>query len=380
MKPTLLSACTLALLLLLPACSAADLTANQGTDTQGLTEEEVAFIDSLFVAYTGAAPGAAVMIARGDDLVFCKGYGLADLDTQRPTDCDTTFRVGSVSKQFTAMAILRLVDAGRLRLSDSIVDLLPGFPESRRAVTVFTLLTHQSGLPSYGPITTGAADRSVSDADVVRYLQSRNDAYFPAGTDFRYSNAAYAVLAEIVAARAGMPFAAYMQEAIFTPAGMPASTMLLEEVAPAVRAMGYAVTADGFALNDQSAASAIQGDGSVHTSARDYYHWHRALSDERIVSPDRHQEAYRAQIGTGGGYGFGWRVATSGSSSFVGHAGSTAGFLSYVARIPASGIAVAIFTNRRGTDFSTGDLQVRAEALLSLATDGAHPMPPPDAF
>lgn len=354
---------------------------NDNQTISHLPTPEVELIDSLFKDFQGEVPGASVMIARGGSLLFCKGYGLANLETGQAADCDTSYRVGSVSKQFTAMAILKLVDQGAIDLSDSIVDLVPGFPESRRDITVLHLLTHQSGLPDYGPLTRGAADMSLSDADVVAFLQSTDEANFPAGTEYRYSNAAYALLAEIVAARSTQSFSDFMELIVFDPLGMTSTTLYADRVRSDIRAMGYTYTEAGFVLTDQSAASAIQGDGSIYTSARDFFQWHLALVNESIVSPKLHQMAYQAQEGTSGQYGLGWSIPESPPIDFVRHGGSTAGFLSFVARIPSADITVAIFTNRGWSNEAPMiDLAVRVEALLSIASKGALPMPPKDAF
>ncbi len=351
-------------------------------EVKALSAQDEAFVDALFADFVGDRPGTAVMIAKGNDLLLCKAYGLADMGKKTPVTCQTNFRVGSVSKQFTAMAILQLVGRGTLKLDSKLTDIFPDFPEYGEVVTVFHLLTHQSGLPGYGPLGDRTKGKQLSDHDVLSYLKTLDALEFPPSTRFQYSNSAYAVLAEIVAAKAGVPFEDYMDREIFSVAGMQATQHFDPNQEIPNRAFGYEVKEDSIRWNDQSVASAIKGDGSIYTSPRDYFHWHLALNNEALVSPQMHAAAYTAQKGTDSKYGFGWYMPEKSSMAFVQHGGSTAGFLTYTARIPERKITVAIFTNRGRVD--TGlpgqDLAIRAEALLSIATNREFPMPPVEEF
>ncbi len=341
----------------------------------GFSAADRAMIDAMFDLQPGDPPGVAVMVARGDELLFCEGYGIADAETGAPVDCDTVFRIGSVSKQVTALAALQLVEAGRLGLDDPITTHLPQIPDSRSGITVRQLLTHRSGLPGYDPITENALDMSVSDADVVDYVAAANTAYFLPGEGWGYSNTGYAVLAEIVAAASGEPYGDYVQRHIFAPAGMAASTLRAGEVAPANRAYGHAFTAGEYSRRDQSAASAVMGDGSVHASARDWFTWHRAWLSDSLLGSALQAEAMTPQEGTDGIYGYGW-FPVGGEHPYVRHGGGTAGFMAFTARLPDEGITVAIFANLQptGTD-ADYNLLLRSEILMSLASNGNFPLP-----
>ena len=357
------------------ACSAALGQAGQtATAVDGLDAADLRLIDSLFASFEGDRPGAAVMIAKSDELLFSKGYGTANRESGTKVTASTRFRIGSVSKQFTAMAILKLVEREELSLTDRLTGIFPDFPTYGQKITVHHLLTHQSGLPDYGPLAARAGDRQLLDADILKFLESTKSPEFQPGTQFSYSNSAYAVLAEIVRKTSGVPFAEFMRHNLFAPAGMASTQLVAPDINAENRAVGYMVATDETRVRDQSTSSAIQGDGSVYTSVNDYFQWHRALNKYTIVGEATYRTAYQPQPGTHDQYGFGWFIGDD--RRIVQHGGATAGFSSYVARMPKDEITVAIFANRDPSSSELVNLAIRCQVLLSLASDGAIPMPP----
>lgn len=361
-------AASFALALSLAACATPQ-------EEAALTAEDRALIDAMFDLQPGDPPGIAVMVARGDQLLFCEGYGIADVETGAPVDCDTVFRIGSVSKQVTATAALQLVEAGTIRLDDPITEYLPQVPDMRSGITVRHLLTHRSGLPGYDQIAENAPAMSVTDADVVDYVANANTAYFLPGEGWGYSNTGYAVLAEVVAAASGEPYGDYVDRHIFGPAGMIHSTLHADAVDPEQRAYGHAFIGGDYVRRDQGASSAVMGDGSVHTSARDWFDWHRAWLSGALLGEELQRETMTAQAGTDGIYGFGW-FPVGGDHPYVRHGGGTAGFMAFTARLPEEEITVAIFANLQptGTD-EDYNLRLRSEVLMSLASNGNFPLP-----
>lgn len=330
---------TLALLVLL-AMSAGCASPDPATRAEALLAE---------YARPGA-PGASVLILKEGRILYRKAFGLANLEDAEPATPATNYRLASVTKQFTAMAILLLVDEGRLSLDDRLSDLLPGFPLYAGDVSIHHLLTHRSGLIDYEDIIPPETAVPLKDADVVRLLQDQDSTYFAPGTAFRYSNSGYAVLAEIVAAVSGRSFAAFLHDRIFLPLGMT-GTVAFEEGISTVphRAFGYAEREGAFVRHDQSLTSAVLGDGGVYASIDDLAAWYRALDDGRLVRPGLMEQVFVPAENTqheGAGYGFGWFVGQYGERASVWHTGSTVGFRNAVERFPRARMTVVVLSNR----------------------------------
>jgi len=179
-------------------------------------------IDALMRAYQGAVPGAGVGVLQGGAPVVQRAYGLADVDSRVAATTATNYRLASLTKQFTAAAILLLAEDRRLSIDDFIRRWLP-MPEAADGMSIRHLLTHTSGVVDFEDLIPQGATAQLRDADVLGLLQNHNRGYFPPGTSYRYSNSGYVLLALIVARAAGEDFAAFLRHRIFLPLGMRGS-------------------------------------------------------------------------------------------------------------------------------------------------------------
>lgn len=344
-----------------------------------LTERDSSLIDSIFTDYSGNRPGAAVLIAKGDKLVYCKSYGLIDMEKNVAVSCDTKFHLASASKQFTAMAILKLIDEDKLSFDTNLQQIFPKFPDYGKHITIQHLLTHQSGLVEINTSSGDPIGFLMKDRDRLNRLMQMDSISFPAGTKLKYSNTAFSVLAEIVSELSGLSFDEYMQIEIFSKVGMNATSYYPNNIQ---RNIGYRILQDSI-IKAKGASDATMGSGTVYTTANDYFKWHLALSNNKLISSHLHDLAYKAQEGTRnkwGHYGYGWAVAKNEKFDFVEHGGITqsAGFMSFTARIPDEKITVAIFTNRAWSkaNLPSQNIGNRAKVLLSIATGREFPMLP----
>jgi len=303
--------------------------------------------EDQFTEYDGRdTPGAAVMVIRRGEIVRSDGYGMADIERNVRVSEKTNFRLASVTKQFTAMAIAMLVEDGALALSDPVHTILNDIPDVAQSVTVLHLVQHQSGLQDYESLIPDGFERQVVDADVLQFIAGTDSLYFEPGTDYSYSNTGYALLALIVEARSGMSFPAFLQERIFAPLGMSGSLAYVAGGQPVDnRAYGYSFEDGSPRLDDQSQTSAVLGDGGIYSSISDLYRWDQALYGDELVS-----EAMMTRIFTPGlsGYGFGWRIDTFRGQKRFGHTGSTRGFRTVIHRYPDMEMTVIVLTNRNG--------------------------------
>ena len=303
-------------------------------------------------------PGAAVLVIRDGRVVFEKGYGLADVETHTPVTPETDFRLASLTKQFTATAIMLLAADGTLHYDDPVTRWVPNLPAYARGVTVRHLLNHTGGLPDYEDFVPDSQTRQVLDAEIPALIAHSDTAYFAPGTRYRYSNTGYVLLALAVERASGMRFADFLRARIFAPLGM-SGTLAREDAGPPVpqRAFGYTVHGAEVRRTDQSNTSATLGDGGVYTSVRDLATWDAALDAHRLVSADAQRLAWTPPPGVpvpsdepfgGSGYGFGWFVARDGDALRLWHHGESRGFTNGVAREPARRVAVWVLTNRTG--------------------------------
>ena len=184
------------------------------------TQSHMNDIDALFRDYSGDVPGASVIVLRGDAVVFRKSYGLADLEQHIAASPDTHYRLASITKQFTAAAVLTLASEGKLSLDDPIRKWLPSLPPYANAITIKHLLTHTSGLIDYEDVIAASTKTQLKDVDVLRLLEQQTTTYFAPGSKYQYSNTGYAFLALIVEKASSQGFAGFLRSRIFEPIGM----------------------------------------------------------------------------------------------------------------------------------------------------------------
>ena len=323
--------------------------AMMSTGAHAATREET--IDAWMRDYTGQVPGASVLVLEGGDAVFQRSYGLADLEAGVTSSPTTNYRLASVSKQFTAASALLLVEDGVLTLDDRVRHWLPTLPVASEGITLRHLLSHTSGLVDYEDLLPPDQARQIHDADVLRLLEREDRLYFPAGSDYRYSNSGYALLALVVERASGQRFAAFLQARIFSPLGMTATLARQDEGPPVTdRAFGYTRVGDRWERTDQSTTSAVLGDGGIYSSITDLAKWDAAWYDDRLLSAPSRALAVQASTATPepdvAHYGFGWRL----QGRMQWHSGESIGFRNVLLRFPAQRLTVIVLSNRDAPD------------------------------
>lgn len=330
-----------------------------------VSADDFRFVDSLFAAYTGSdVPGASVVVIRDGKVIVRRAYGMADLERRVSAAPETDYRLASVSKQFTAMAVMLLAKDGKLRYDQPVRDFLPELPAAARAVTVRHLLNHTSGLWDYEDLVPESRTTQLDDRDVLSLLASKDSLYFPAGGEYRYSNSGYVLLGIIVARASGMTLPEFLRARIFEPLGMHASVAHVEgsDTIPR-RAYGYSPRGGTFVQTDQSVTSATLGDGGIYTNIDDMTRWDQALYTTQLVDAAALQLATTPPElpGAAGGatqYGFGWFVDRYRGESRWRHTGETSGFRNAIQRFPGRRLTVVVLTNR-----SSGEPAAIAERI-----------------
>ncbi len=328
-------------------------------------------IDSLFTKFVSSRdPGCAVLVVKDGKAVFRKGHGVTDLRTFETIGPETNFRLASLTKQFTAMAVMLLVHDGKLRYDDRLTDIFSDFPAYGNAITIRQLLNHTSGLVDYEDIMAkehaGVADDKIpqiSDAGVLDLLKRETGTKFAPGTRWDYSNSGYVLLAMVVEKRSGMRFGDFLGERIFSPLGMTGTVAHekgRDEVAH--RAYGHSRTAAGWSETDQSSTSATLGDGGVYTSLDDLGKWDQALTGHALLTAKEMEPPFTAALAANGGplqqldgglaplYGFGWFLNPYHGHRRYAHYGETVGFRTAIQRFPDDRLTVIVLANRSDVD------------------------------
>ena len=344
--PKLISMDTINILLFMvfSSCGKMDLSSS-------VTEVDPDFIDSLFIGYDlEKGPGAAVMIIKDGNIIISEGYGSANLESETPISIESNFRLASITKQFTAMCIMILKNKGQLNYETTLTDIFESFPSYGNTITIRHLLNHTSGLVDYESLILDDAIEQVSDMDVYTMMLGLNSTYFTPGTDYRYSNSGYAVLAMIVEEKSGLSFAEFLEENIFLPLEMNNSIAHQEGLSNITnRAYGYSQGYEGYNLDDQSLTSAVLGDGGIYTSLNDMFRWDQSLYVDTLIPFTILNEAFTSGELLNGektGYGFGWRIDSYFYRKRIHHTGSTRGFRNVFMRFPDQQISILILTNR----------------------------------
>ncbi len=308
-------------------------------------------IDALMQRYDGQVPGASVLVLKDGQPAFRRSYGLAVFEDRTAVTPASNFRLASVSKQFTAAAILLLAEDGKLSIDDPLKKWLPSLPAVADSMTLRQLLSHTSGLIDYEDLMNPADTRQVHDIDVLQLLEKENRTYFTPGSDYRYSNGGYALLALVVGKASGSDFASFLRQRIFLPLGMTNSYAHQEGIDDVPnRAYGYSEIDGRWQRTDQSTTSAVLGDGGIYSSIDDLAKWDAALYDERLLSRRSLQLAFSPATKTNEPdvphYGFGWRI----NGDALWHSGESIGFRNVIVRYPKQKLTVIVLTNRNAPE------------------------------
>lgn len=312
-------------------------------------------LDSLASApvQEGRAAGLYVAVVRGRDTLLLKGYGKADLELDVPTPDGAVYAIGSVTKQFTAAAILQLRDAGKLHLDADITTYLPDFPTQGHRITVRRLLDHTSGIRG---LTEIAEFRTLYTSDLPRdsglALIARQPFDFAPGEAMIYNNSGFWLLGLIVEKASGMSYEDYVEQQLFAPLGMTGSRYCDQlEVTPR-RVHGYQMRPDGARRAPYFHYKWPYAAGSLCSSAGDMVTWLHALHGGRVLSPRSYAEMTTpASLADGTRIRYGMGVAVGRDlrgQALIGHGGAIEGFGAYAGWYPEAELAVVVLVNSQG--------------------------------
>lgn len=333
-------------------------------------------LDGLFAeVHTDSTPGCVVAVARRGLPVLVRAYGLANLETGTPNTPATVFEAGSVSKQFTAAAVLLLAHQGRLSLDDDVRRHLPELPDYGTPVTLRQMLNHTSGLRDWGNVAElggwPRGTRVYTQADVLRLAARQRALNFEPGAEYLYSNTNYTLVAIVVERVSGMPFAEFTRRALFQPLGMEHTGWRTDhrDVVRG-RADAYGSGEDGGWRLNMPFENTV-GHAALLTTVGDLLRWNDNLDDPRVGGPAfarQMQEPGRLTGGRAAPYALGLDVGTQNGVAAVSHAGATGGYHSFLGRYPAAGLSVALLCN--AGSINTEEMGPRVAELF---------LPPPPA-
>lgn len=336
----------------------------------------VSALDSTAAAHAADSTVAGVTVAvvrRGDTLLY-DGYGQADLELDVPTAPGGVYEIGSITKQFTAAAILKLAAKDSLDLDRPITEYLSDYDVRGHRVTVRHLLYHTSGLRDYTSLSEYRTlfNRSLS-RDSVLALVEREPFRFAPGAAMSYSNSGYFLLGRIIEEVSGQSYASYLQSHLFRPAGMDDTYYCDERAVVDNRAQGYSWSRDGFRLRRRGNYHAWGiGAGALCSTAGDLVAWTRALHDGAVLSDSVYEEMVspgRLADGTELRYGMGLALPEDEGHPAIGHFGGVSGFVSATLYYPGTEVTVVVLQNTWGPRTAWGLADELADLVLEPADD-----------
>ncbi len=337
-------------MLLFAACGGAPAVPTQPVGDHGVNLANLAaqlppYLDAIGGGSEVRSFSGFILVAQHDQILFEHGYGFADAMTKRLATADTSFRIGSVTKQFTAAAILQLEQAGKLAVSDTVGKLLPDYAGPGKVVTVHQLLTHTAGIPSYtenDELMENRADK-ISPQDILHTFWELPLEFAP-GSQHKYSNSGYIILGLILEKVSGESYEQYMRAHVFEPAKL-ARTVVGDAIGTADRAEGYQIDKQARVPAHPIDMSVPYAAGAIRSTARDMVRWHRALSGDAILSAAERAKLYQPALDK---YAYGWVVDEVAGHAVVWHNGGIDGFGTSYWRVPDADLVVVAWTNVEG--------------------------------
>ena len=325
-------------------------------------------IDNVFADFKSETPGCALGVVQSGQLVYGRGYGMANLEHDIPINTTSVFRIGSVSKQFAAAVAALAAMEGYLDLEDPLQKWIPELPDYGEPLTLRHTLNHTSGLRDYITLMSLKGlrgDDFYTVAELIEVQALQEELNFPSGSEYLYSNSGYVLATEAVARAVGKPFKDYAEEVLFRPLQMSHSHFHDDHnhIVP-LRADGYSPRGDGFRTNMTTLD--MIGDGGVYTSIDDMVHWVTALEQDGIRSGLTPILETRGVLNSGEeiSYALGQSHGEHRGLATIGHGGSWVGFRADVLRFPSQSTSIVTLCNRADASPSGRAIQV-ADIVLA---------------
>jgi D-alanyl-D-alanine carboxypeptidase len=335
-----------AIVLVVSAALAAQACSGPSAANESLAKKIDAVMSEV---YKPGEPGAAIIVRKDGRTVFRKGYGMADLELGVPIEPDMVFRLGSITKQFTAVSILMLADEGKLSLDDEITKFLPEYPTQGRRITVEHLLTHTSGIQSYTdmPEWLPLWRKDFTVRELVDFFKDKPMQFEP-GERWAYNNSGYILLGAIIENISGESYASFVDSRIFKPLGMTHSFYGSAERIIPRRVPGYQAGTNGFINAPYLSMTQPYAAGSLLSSVDDLAVWSDAVFSGKLLKKewlDRAWTPCKLRNGESTGYGYGWFISNDRGHRAIEHGGGINGFTTYEMTFPEDGLFLAILTN-----------------------------------
>ena len=352
-------------------------------------------IDAIISSnYKEATPGVSILIAKNGTAIYKKAFGKSNLELNTSMSSENVFQIGSITKQFTAVSILMLVEQGKLNLNDRIETHITDFPTRGKKITIHQLLNHTSGIKNSTPIGSNVSlsRKDMTSTELVDYIKN-NPLDFKPGSQFKYSNAGYILLGRIIEITSGVSYKEFIENNIFKKLNMNSSSYGSMKNIIKNRAKGYQFENNKFVNADYLSLTLPFSAGSIMTTTDDLLLWNNALLNFSLIKKESLQKAMSPSTLNNGKkipYGYGWRFANLNGSKVIAHTGSTKGFTSTAMFFPKENIYMVTLTNCNCKNIpdvnksiaslflkkSTGDYQVKISSAILQKYIGTYEVKP----
>jgi CubicO group peptidase (beta-lactamase class C family) len=342
-----------------------------------LAQEKIEKIDTLIQVYHDSGQfNGTVLVAEKGNVIFKKGYGLANREWNIPNKPDTKFRLGSITKQFTSMLILQQVEKGKIDLQGKLSDYLPYYrKDTGSKVTVHQLLTHSSGIPSYTGLPNFFAEISRDPYPVQKFVEEycSGELEFEPGSKYRYNNSGYFLLGAIIEKITGKSYEDVLKEKILDPLGLEDTGYDHHSTILPNRATGYSSTFDGYVNSPYLDMSLPYAAGSLYSTVEDLYIWDQALYTEKLLPAELKEQLFKNHISN---YGYGWGVRekklpdSEEKLKSISHGGGINGFNTLIERLVDDRHLIVLLNNTPGAN-----LGQMSDAIIRILYDKPYTLP-----
>lgn len=310
----------------------------------------------------------SVLVARSGEIIHAQGCGMANYELDVPNAPQTIFRIASITKQFTALAIVQLQEQGLLNVQDTISKYIPDYPDAGKNIAIHNLLTHTSGIPNYTNFPD-VLETMMLPSPVEKTIAKFKDLplEFEPGEKFSYSNSGYTLLTYILEKVSGKPYETYLQEHIFQPLGMQNSGYDHPSRIIKNRAAGYTAGSNGLQNAMYIDMSVVSGAGGLYSTVEDLYLWDRALYAEKLVSQSSLERIFTADKNE---YGYGWVIDTAFNRKRVWHNGGINGFSTTIMRFIDDGVCAIVLSNS-----DTAPVEIICQDLAAIVFGEKYELP-----